>query len=253
MNKNMYYEENRNLEEEDVGYDSPIYNITIFDKHFLLTIGKERKLLTKKNRYYFPVYIMNKLQVQCQIGAFEFESTKDTQEERWKPFRDSSGDIDLNRLGDIIFYSFADYDYFQNINIDITLSIISDMETKYAEQMINEEIEEEQNKETVELEVFELDENDIKITKSMLKTEKVLKNGVFELDKSVKLPSILVEETKEQYDLAVSNHIQAWKFIFECLCLDIENKESVKGLTNPDSMITKSILFLYSMETFLPY
>jgi hypothetical protein len=67
------------------------------------------------------------------------------------------------------------------------------------------------------------------------------------------LKNSYLKETKEQYDLAVSNHIQAWKFIFECLGLDIENKESVKGLTNPDSMITKSILFLYSMETFLPY
>jgi ACR3 family arsenite transporter len=37
MDKNMYYEENRNLEEEDVGYDSPIYTGTIYDKHFLLT------------------------------------------------------------------------------------------------------------------------------------------------------------------------------------------------------------------------
>jgi len=197
MNKNMYYEENRNLEDEDIGYESPIYNITIFDKHFLLTIGKERKLLTKKNCYYLPVYLMNQHQVQCQIGAFEYETTKETQEERLKSFRDSSGDIDLNRLGDIIFYSFADYDYFQNINIDVSPSILTDMEKKYAEKITHADIEG-VNNEYIELEVFELDENDIKITKSMLKTEKVLKEGIFELDKTVKLPNTLVEETKEQ-------------------------------------------------------
>ena len=60
MNENMYYEQNRNLEEEDIGHDSSIYRATIYDKHFLLTVGKERKLVTKKNHYYFPVYLMNK-------------------------------------------------------------------------------------------------------------------------------------------------------------------------------------------------
>jgi hypothetical protein len=48
----MYYEESRILEEEDIGYETPLYNITIYDKPFLIAVGKERKLIQKKNTYY---------------------------------------------------------------------------------------------------------------------------------------------------------------------------------------------------------
>jgi hypothetical protein len=112
----MYYEENRFLEEEDMGHDTPIYHITIHDKPFLISIGKQRKLIQKKNTYYFPVYLMNKMNVQTQIGAFQFESSKELPEDRVKPFLDPSGDLDLNRLGDIVLYSFANFDYFQDIH-----------------------------------------------------------------------------------------------------------------------------------------
>jgi len=80
MNKNMFYEENRHLEDVDNGYDSPIYNATLYEKSFLLSIGQERRLITKKNHYYFPVYLMNKRFVQCQIGAFEYSSSKSSKE-----------------------------------------------------------------------------------------------------------------------------------------------------------------------------
>jgi len=196
MNKHIYYEENRNLEDEDIGYESPLYNVMIYDKHFLLTIGKERKLVSKKNHYYFPVYLMNQLLVQLQIGALEFESTKELPVDRMKPYVDSAGDVDLNRLGDIIFYSFADYDYFHAITIDVTPATISEMETKYIELASNEEKEEE--KETTKEEAFELTENDIKQSKSIMHSEKVLKDGIFEQDPHIKRPMMLLEETKEQ-------------------------------------------------------
>ena len=200
MDKNMYYEENRNLEEEDVGYDSPIYTVTLYDKHFLLTVGKERKLVTKKNCYYFPVYLMNKTQVQSQIGALEFETNKESKEDRLKPYLDSSGDLDLNRLGDIIFYSFADYDFFNNITVDITPVILSEMETKYSNKTLEEleYVEGEEDSEPVGSSAFELDETDIKKSKAMVHSEKVLKEGVFDIDRSIKIPATLTEETKEE-------------------------------------------------------
>jgi hypothetical protein len=56
----MFYEENRHLEEEDMGFESPVYQITLYDKFFLVAIGKERQLIQKKNTYYFPIYLLNK-------------------------------------------------------------------------------------------------------------------------------------------------------------------------------------------------
>ena len=127
----MFYEENRHLENEDIGYESPIYNITLYDKSFLIAIGKERKLIQKKNTFYFPIYLLNKTQVQTQIGAFEFESSKETMEDRIKPFLDSMGDLDVNRIGDPVLYSFADYDYFHTITNHITPVMLKEMEAEY--------------------------------------------------------------------------------------------------------------------------
>lgn len=131
---------------------------------------------------------------------------KKKKEDRMKPYIDSSGDLDLNRLGDIIFYSFADYDYFQNITINVTPVIISEMETKYAKNIIDNAHEKERESESEgeddnEVEAFELAESDIKQSRTMKQTEMVLKEGVFEIDRGVKKPAHLEEETKA-YSLA---------------------------------------------------
>jgi hypothetical protein len=212
MNKNMYYEETRNLEEEDIDHDSPLYKITLYDKPFLITIGKERKLITKKNHYYYPVYLMNKFNVQIQIGAFEYESTNDNHDERIKQYLDSSGDLDLNLLGDIVLDSFADYDYFNDINLGITPLILSEMETKYASTKIVEEENADDLAQDNEFNIgnenapFELNERDIKMSAAMVHSEKVLENGIFEIDGNIKRPAMLEEETKEQSNKVKSDY-----------------------------------------------
>lgn len=238
MNKNMYYEENRNLEEEDIGYDSPIYTATIYDKHFLLTVGKERKLVTKKNHYYFPVYLMNMNVVQSQVGAFEYTSNNEKKDDRIKPYLDSFGDLDLNRLGDIIFYSFADYDYFQNITINVTSAIISEMETKYTKELIqmsDEQILNEDN-DVIEDNVFELGETDIKMSKSIKQTETVLKEGVFEIDRGVKKPAHLEEETKEKSFALKKEYTERKNQTWIETCMKNNNYDIVETNDNGDCL-----------------
>jgi predicted NAD-dependent protein-ADP-ribosyltransferase YbiA (DUF1768 family) len=197
----MFYEENRSLEEEDMGHESPVYQITLYDKIFLVAIGKERRLIQKKNTYYFPIYLLNKTKVQTQIGAFEFESSRDTTEERSKPFLDSSGDLDLNRLGDPVFYSFSNYDYFHDITLDITPMVLKELEASYikekSEKVADVQKEEsDEEDENDELNPFELAPEDVKHSKAAIKTNKVLKDGVFTIDKTVQRVQMLPEETK---------------------------------------------------------
>jgi len=201
----MFYEENRHLEEEDMGYDSPVYHINLYDKSFLIAVGKERRLIQKKNTYYFPIYLLNKTDVQTQIGAFQFESSKETQQERVKPFLDSSGDLDLNRLGDPIFYSFANYDYFQDITVDITPMGIKELESQFiskkaesvSESFKGKEEEEEEQEEVEEANPFELSSSEIKPPEELGKASKVLKYGIFTIDKTGKRVQMLPEESKE--------------------------------------------------------
>lgn len=195
----MYYEENRSLEEEDMGYDTPVYKIIIHDKSFLIALGKERKLIQKKNTFYFPVYLMNKMNVQAQIGAFQFESSKETTEQRIKPYLDTSGDLDLNRLGDMVLYSFATYDYFNDITVGITPAALSELEAKYIQEKATynaEGDEEEEEVSTRPKKPFELGEEEIHQPPSLKKAHTTLKTGIFEISKSMKPLAILSEETK---------------------------------------------------------
>jgi hypothetical protein len=198
----MFYEENRQLEQEDIDIESPVYQISIYDKTFLIAIGKERKLIQKKNTYYFPIYLLNKIHVQSQIGAFQYESSKDTMEDRIKPFLDGSGDLDVNRLGDPIFYSFANYDYFDVLTNTITPILLKELEANYIEQksskskLEDEEIEQEQEGE--EPRPFELTEEDIRPpSESEAKPSKVLKDGLFTINKTGLSIPHLSEENKE--------------------------------------------------------
>jgi predicted NAD-dependent protein-ADP-ribosyltransferase YbiA (DUF1768 family) len=199
----MFYEENRKLEEEDIGIESPVYNITIYDKSFIIAIGNERRLIQKKNTFYFPIYLLNKIYVLSQIGAFEYESSKDVIEDRIKPFLDSSGDIDVNRLGDPILYSFANFDYFESLTNTITPIALKELESVYIEEKSSKKMND--LKDDIEEDItikeprpFELTEDDMKpLSESSIKTNKVLKNGVFTINKTNLSIPHLSEETKE--------------------------------------------------------
>jgi predicted NAD-dependent protein-ADP-ribosyltransferase YbiA (DUF1768 family) len=195
----MYYEQNSNLEEEDIGYESPLYAVEIYDKQFLISIGKERKLVSKPKYYYFPVYLMNREHVQLQIGSFEYESQKEVASERWTTFLDSDGDLDLNRLGDLILYSFADQSFFEEIAINVNKSTIVELEDKFIQTKVSS-LTQEQSEGEDEGEgesPFNISEDDLSRDTSIVLTEAILKNGIFEHDKTIKRPITLQEETKE--------------------------------------------------------
>jgi predicted NAD-dependent protein-ADP-ribosyltransferase YbiA (DUF1768 family) len=194
----MYYQQNRGLEDEDIGYDSPLYTIEIYDKQFLISLGKERKLVSKPRHYYFPVYLMNREYVQLQIGAFEYESHKEVAAERWRTFLDSDGDLDLNRLGDLILYSFADQSFFQEIKVEANKAMIVELEEKMLQSKVSSQEEGQgEGEESIEESPFDISEDDLSRDASIVATEAILKDGIFEQDKTAKRPAILHEETKE--------------------------------------------------------
>ena len=237
----MFYEENRHLEEEDMGYDSPIYNINLYDKSFLIAIGKERRLIQKKNTYYFPIYLLNKTAVQTQIGAFQFESSKETPQERVKTFLDSSGDLDLNRLGDPIFYSFANYDYFQDITLDITPMGIKELESQFIQrksEYASESLEEEEDEVEVEVEEspFELNSSEIKPPEELGKASKVLKDGIFTIDKTAKRVQMLSEESKETAQKVREEYVSSTKSTWIEKFMKNTNFDVVSTNTNGDCL-----------------
>ena len=131
MNRSIHYDQNRDLEPDDIGHESPIYEITLYDRKYMIAVGKNRKVPEKKHTYYIPVYLVYKERVKSQIGAFEFESAEKNEKARLQPFLDKDGDLDLNRLGDIILYHFIDDLFMKQTQAEVSPVEINELEYEH--------------------------------------------------------------------------------------------------------------------------
>jgi hypothetical protein len=200
--KNIKYEQNRNIEDDDIGFTSPLYEIQIYNKAYLIAHGKEKIVFQKRNLYYFPIYVIHDKKVKCQIGVFEYESLDRDPKSRVKRFLDDHGDLDLNRLGDIILYSFVNQDYMTDLKVD------------YSEQEIHD-LEKEIIKETpknIPIGQDDIDNDDplsinipaVKKSPAKIASEITLMPGIFTVNTNAKMPDTLIEETKEDSKQAKS-------------------------------------------------
>lgn len=196
MSQNIYYNQNRDLENDDIGYESNMYEITLYQRKYIISVGKERKIVEKRNHYYIPVYLIHKNRVHSQIGAFEFESAEKNEKARIQPFLDKEGDLDLNRVGTILLYYFVDDVYLKQTQTEISPVEINELELEYQTQKRKQEIptekEEDEEDDTLSLVLPKT-----KQSKQMIHSDELLKDGLFILDKNKKLPDTLLEETKE--------------------------------------------------------
>lgn len=198
MSQNIYYDQNRDLENDDIGYESNMYEITLYQRKYIISVGKERKIVEKRNHYYIPVYLIHKNRVHSQIGAFEFESAEKNEKARIQPFLDKEGDLDLNRVGTILLYYFVDDVYLKQTQTEISPVEINELELEYQTQKRKQEIpNEKEEDEDEEDDTLSLVLPKTKQSKQMIHSDELLKDGLFILDKNKKLPDTLLEETKE--------------------------------------------------------
>jgi predicted NAD-dependent protein-ADP-ribosyltransferase YbiA (DUF1768 family) len=196
MNRLAYYEHSTELEDEDIGRDVPIYSVDIFNQDYLITIGNERKMSSKKNTYYVPVYLMNKdtKMVEKQIGLYEFESSEKEQKNRLLPFLDKNGDINPVGLGDLLLYSHSNIDFFEASTLQITQGDIAILEDEYSSTTLNKPIDNHTVEEEVDIteDIFH-----IEIPNSNSNKQSISKQNIFKMDSAIQIPATLVEETKE--------------------------------------------------------
>jgi predicted NAD-dependent protein-ADP-ribosyltransferase YbiA (DUF1768 family) len=201
MNRNIYYEQSRDLEDADIGYESNLYEIVIYDRIHIIAVGKHRKVPEKKHKYYIPVYLIYKNKVKSQIGAFEFESSENNQKAQIQPFLDKDGDVDLNRLGDIILYHFVDDMFMKQTQSELSPAEISEIEYEYKSERAQKPIITPSSVEpeiiTEEEDVLTLEIPKTKKSAQITKSDALLRDGVFVLDKNRKMPETLLEETKD--------------------------------------------------------
>lgn len=189
LNKEINYNEVKNVDPEDKGYNSTLYEIEIFDKPVIIALGKQKYTYTSKKIVYYPIYIIYDKKIKAQVGVFEISS------ERTLNVLDDDGDIDLTKLGDPLLYSFVTPKFIEKI-INLKEKTESDKKTEPVKNLPNE---------LEEIDVIETDENDVmqlKLPKEMISNEKekavkITKDGIFEIDIHMKQPITLTEETEE--------------------------------------------------------
>jgi len=188
INPEVTYRESKTIDEEDIGHVSQVYELDVSpSNHIAVVLGKPKYIYTDKNIIFFPIYAVRQTKVRSQIGVFEVKSTQLLNVYK-------NGEIDVARLSQPLYYSFAKPDYLAKLEADP--SLFKDMA---ASVVLKETLEpvNQGNREEKEDDPFALNLRRTAISKTHTDAKQLLKEGVFETVEGFQPKEPLAEETKE--------------------------------------------------------
>jgi hypothetical protein len=195
--ENVSYKETKELDDNDIGHASSVYEYRLYDRDIEIVLGKQNTTFSKYNIVYYPVYLVVNDKLQSRIGVLEGNINTVLE------WMEEDGDITIPPENMIVY---ASKDYITNVLREpistsekiIVLPEIEDSSTV-----------EEDRKETGE-DFFEASDDitslripEEKISKTNQTTSKKLEDGIFKTNPNTKVPDTLPEEKKEDAD--------AWK------------------------------------------
>jgi len=202
INQQVNYIENKTIEPEDKGHESTFYALEIMGVEIQIVLGKQKYTFSPKNIIYYPIYVVdNEDRIRGQIGVFE-SSLKNVIN-----LVDRDGDIDVEKMGEPLIYSFVTKEFLSKINANPKKHL--DVQDKSEKRDLGKEPEgtkvEGTNREEEESSDDELDVLSIKVAKNKVseekqKTDRVLEKGIFSVEENFRLPKTLEEETKHDSD-----------------------------------------------------
>ena len=182
------YNETKDIEDEDVEYSAPLYDYKLFGKDIEIGLGKQKHTFSRYGIVFFPVYLIVNDEQVAKIGIFEVKDSDLIN------IIDDEGDVQLNKTGLIFF---------------VSKEFLSEKLGTKEEGIIDLTNEDDTNEdETKQTDIKEKDFDDVATLvippeKKSLTTEiseKTLKDGIFEENKTATLLPLLPEESKEQSD-----------------------------------------------------
>tara|TARA_B100001287_G_scaffold276730_1_gene288993 strand:+ start:18905 stop:21022 length:2118 start_codon:yes stop_codon:yes gene_type:complete len=194
INTTVFYNEDGNIDKEDVGYESTIYEMEIFGKRLLIVFGKLKYTFIQRNIVYVPIYLVIYNKVKKQIGVVEMVKN-DTLD-----ILDEDKDINIDKITTPLTFGFLNETfvdrYSSSNNLKELIDLYNSKETEETEEP--EETEEEEKVESDEDEdAFSVKVKPSQKTKNMSKIDDKLLDGIFTKDKNVKPLKDLPEETEE--------------------------------------------------------
>lgn len=197
INSEVIYQEKRIIEPEDLKFESSLYEMDVFGKSLVITLGKPKFSFSSKNIIFYPIYVVSKdNKIEAQIGIFEIPENK-----ALKVF-DDEGDIDIEKLGVPLYYEFA-----ERVTNRTKSDVIDYLQTWEKKGKMVEELNEKDLEKKNE-DAYESDEEDVMklssykqaVSSEKKNITKILDNGIFTIDQNVLQPPILNEETKDDVE-----------------------------------------------------
>ena len=198
------YNENKAVDEEDIGHASSLYEIKLFDMPIEIGIGKEKYTYSAHNIVYYSIYLIIDDEIKSRIGIVEFDSNKVIDN------IDEDGDLKLEN-GKMLFFITKEYLY--KIFDKIKKQPISDTETTgEIEKIEKQDVNIDQDVIVLDDEpdsIIDLTDEDSvmqvnipadKKSTTSTSIESILENGIFEEIRGFEVPDTLPTETKEMSD-----------------------------------------------------
>ena len=194
------FNENKTVDDVDVGQSSSIYDVDLFGIQVQIGIGKENHTYSAHNVVYFSIYLIIDDIVQSRIGIVEFPSNKLIDS------LDEDGDIILDK-GKISYFITKEYlyklmdgnknnDTKNDIKPDTEIARIDKMPVVTNETDVIEIADDDTPISDDETDVMTIKVDESKKTGVAKTNEIVLEDGIFEDIPGFEAPDMLPEETK---------------------------------------------------------
>jgi hypothetical protein len=200
----VIYNEIKSIDDGDIGYASSVYEIELYNNNIEIVLGREKYTYSDYGIIYYTIYLLLGSSPVARIGVFEIESN------HLISILDQDNDIDLSK-GNILLFDNDEYilrkikEYKESHQhlAEVDEDIEKNDETEESVQFDTNTPENESDDDATRLKIPEN-----KKSKETEKTKEQLKNGVFDLDDSVKPPKTLPEETEEDSDKMKHEYVE---------------------------------------------
>ena len=207
INNDVNYAENRSIDPEDKGLKTIMYEIELFDIPIVIVLGNAKYTFSKKGVLYYPFYVVSENKVKSQLGVFE------TAIDQTIKLIDEDGDVDIEKLGEPLLYSFVNKSYISKSGTNPKkIQDALEMEQRKKAQEASSPHKKQGPEEASDSETDDEDDaRQLKVKASKLseekkKSEALLTQGVFTINPDFILPRLLPEETEIEAKLAALEH-----------------------------------------------
>lgn len=145
LSDKVNYPETRALDDADRNLDAALYEVTVAGEERIIALGNPKFTFITENIVYYPVYIIENDRVRDQIGVYEIMSSRQPE------ILDEDGDIDVERLGPLLLYSYVEEQLSkkpeEKVDVQDPTDEVNEEEKQEKEEAEDEEAEDEEGDE----------------------------------------------------------------------------------------------------------